>query len=156
MKATIIIETDSGKTLVYAPPPDELINIEFDTPREFVQYPNYDTGVMTLNVSVRGKTPSGGLWHDSAEAPLVVMQREHARIIFDALAGSLDFGSGFLDDDAVEALRALAVLFGVNPTTATPLEFRNQYAHSASRIGDGGVTRPGPKHDPVTCWDCRT
>lgn len=80
--------------------------------------------------------------------PVVTMRRDHAQIIFDALVGSLNFGSGFLCDDDVEALRALAVLIGVNPAEGTPSEYQSQYAHHFSG-------EHGSKHDPATCWDCR-
>lgn len=85
--------------------------------------------------------------------PIVQLQRDHAQRIFDALVSSLDFGSGFLGDEDVEALRALAVLLGVNPMLGTPREFASSYAHSVLRID--GTTAHGHKHDPATCWDCR-
>ena len=53
-----------------------------------------------------------------------------AQRVFDALVGSMDFGSGFLDSDDVEALRALATAIGVDPNTATPGEFVSQYPHA--------------------------
>ncbi|MDG4792712.1 hypothetical protein [Micromonospora sp. WMMD1082] len=54
---------------------------------------------------------------------------EDLRILFDAVCNSLDFGSGFLDTEEVEALRRLAETLGVDPMVATPSEFRAQYAH---------------------------
>lgn len=53
-----------------------------------------------------------------------------ARILFDALSTSMDFGSGFLDTEEVEALRALAVAIGVDPTKGTPEEFAAGYPHA--------------------------
>lgn len=82
--------------------------------------------------------------------PIVAMRRDHAQIIFDRLVGSLDFGSGFLYDEDVEALRALAVLLGVDPMTATPSGYQSQYAHHFS-----ADVEHGPKHDSATCRDCR-
>lgn len=56
--------------------------------------------------------------------PLEVGQR-----LFDALATSMDFGSGFLETDDVAALRALAAAIGVDPAKGTPDEFKSQYPH---------------------------
>ena len=55
---------------------------------------------------------------------------ETAQRIFDALTSSMDFGSGFLESDDVEALRALAVAIGVDPAKGTPHEFAAQYPHA--------------------------
>lgn len=51
------------------------------------------------------------------------------RTLFDALTNSLDFGSGFLDSEDVEALRSIAVMIGVDPMHGTPSEFAAQYPH---------------------------
>ena len=59
----------------------------------------------------------------------VTIPLETAQRLFDALAGSMDFGSGFLESDDVEALRALAVAIGVDPAKGTPDEFAAQYPH---------------------------
>jgi hypothetical protein len=52
------------------------------------------------------------------------------RILFDALVNSMDFGSGFLDSEDVEALRAVAVMIGVDPMDGTPSDFAHQYPHT--------------------------
>lgn len=59
----------------------------------------------------------------------ITIEREDGRILFDALSSSLDFGSGFLDTEEVEALRRLAVSIGIDPMEATPSEFRQSYKH---------------------------
>lgn len=59
----------------------------------------------------------------------IKLNKEHAQRIFDALASSMDFGSGFLETEDVEALRALAVAIGVDPNKGTPDEFKAQYPH---------------------------
>jgi hypothetical protein len=46
-----------------------------------------------------------------------------ARTVFDIAVGSLDFGSGFLDNDGVHALRAFARAIGVDEAKATPENF---------------------------------
>ena len=45
---------------------------------------------------------------------------EAAKVAFDIAVNSLDFGSGFLDDEDVMALRYLARRFGVNERFAEP------------------------------------
>lgn len=61
---------------------------------------------------------------------MVTIPKDTAQRLFDALTGSMDFGSGFLESDDVEALRALAVAIGVDPATGTPSEFAAQYPHT--------------------------
>jgi hypothetical protein len=52
---------------------------------------------------------------------------EQTRVLFDIAIQSLDFGSGCLDDDEVEVLRAVAVSLGVDPWDATPDNHRPKY-----------------------------
>jgi hypothetical protein len=52
---------------------------------------------------------------------------EHWKVVFDVATNSLDFGSGFLDDEEVRALRAAAVDLGVDPMEATPHNFKAKY-----------------------------
>lgn len=52
-----------------------------------------------------------------------------ARKVFDTAVDSMDFGSGFLDDEEVLALREFAVAIGVDPMTATPYGFSAKYNH---------------------------
>jgi hypothetical protein len=52
---------------------------------------------------------------------------EQTQVLFDIAVGSLDFGSGFLDDDDVEVLRAVAVKLDVDPWTATPDNHKPKY-----------------------------
>jgi hypothetical protein len=49
------------------------------------------------------------------------------RIVFDAAVHSMDFGSGFLDDEEVAALRRAAVILGADPDSATPDKFICKY-----------------------------
>lgn len=60
---------------------------------------------------------------------LIPVRREALRILFDAVTNSLDFGSGYLDSEDVEALREIAVILGVDPWVATPSEHRRNYPH---------------------------
>jgi hypothetical protein len=57
------------------------------------------------------------------------------RAVFDVAVHSMNFGSGFLDDEEVEALRAAAVLLGVSPDEATPRQFICKYrGHHAAQV----------------------
>lgn len=60
--------------------------------------------------------------------------KEHWKVVFDVAVNSMDFGSGFLDNEEVEALRAAAVDLGVDPMEATPHGFKAEYC---------------PGHEPV-------
>ena len=52
---------------------------------------------------------------------------EVLRALFDTAVHSMDFGSGFLDDEEVASLRTVAVVLGVDPWEATPAKFRCKY-----------------------------
>lgn len=49
------------------------------------------------------------------------------QVVFDTAVQSMDFGSGMLDKEEVDALRACAVLLGVDPRLATPVNVVCQY-----------------------------
>lgn len=51
------------------------------------------------------------------------------RALLDIATNSMDFGSGFLDNAEVEAIRRVGVLLGLNPITVTPSNFLKSYAH---------------------------
>ena len=51
------------------------------------------------------------------------------KALFDIAVGSMDFGSGMLDDDEVKALRRVADFIGVDPMEGTPSNFVKKYAH---------------------------
>jgi hypothetical protein len=55
--------------------------------------------------------------------------KEVVQILFDTAVGSMDFGSGFLDDEEVYALRQTAELLGVDPMVATPTNYRKRMPH---------------------------
>ncbi len=57
-----------------------------------------------------------------------------AKAVFDVAVGSMDFGSGFLDNEEVDALRAFARLIGIDPINATPSSFRDGYVHEYKPI----------------------
>lgn len=57
----------------------------------------------------------------------IEIDRELLQSVFDLAVGSMDFGSGFMVDDDVVALRAIAVLLGVDPMLGTPDGFKCKY-----------------------------
>lgn len=81
----------------------------------------------------------------------VTVARDVAQRVFDTAVNSMDFGSGFLSTDEVDALRAFAVLIGVDPMNATPGGFRGQYAHEFTP--ETRYKRPGPpSRYPEAVW----
>jgi len=65
----------------------------------------------------------------SDDTGMVLMPRGNVQDMFDIIVASLDFGSGFLDWQQIEMLRAVAVLLGVDPMMATPSEHARSYPH---------------------------
>lgn len=73
----------------------------------------------------------------------------HWRAVFDIAVGSMDFGSGFLDDEEVQMLRAAAVDLGVDPMEATPSDFKSKYCpgyEDQERLRFDGLTIHLCKH----------
>jgi hypothetical protein len=56
----------------------------------------------------------------SPEGETITIPRSIVQRLLDITIGSTDYCSGFLDDEEVEALRAVAVALGVDPMKATP------------------------------------
>jgi len=60
---------------------------------------------------------------------------------FDIAVGSMDFASGFLSDEDILALRALALVLGVDPKKGTPKEhrckFETRHVTPPDRLGWG-------------------
>lgn len=78
----------------------------------------------------------------------VIIDRELLQIVFDLVCNSMDFGSGFLVDEDVVAMRKCAEILGVDPMEATPRGFRCRYR-------GGHDPYPKPSYDGNThCKDC--
>lgn len=75
----------------------------------------------------------------------IEIETDLLRALFDLATGSMDFGSGFLDQSDVEALRKVAKLLGVDPLLATPSNFTCQYrgVHEWTDQVWGGLGGPG-------------
>ncbi len=61
---------------------------------------------------------------------MTVIDDRLLRIVFDIAVNSMDFGSGFLDDEEVTVLREVAGILGVDPDVATPRTFKCRYSGS--------------------------
>jgi hypothetical protein len=57
------------------------------------------------------------------------IDRELVQVVFDTAINSMDFGSGFLDEAEVLALRGVAAALGVDPAVATPRQFACKMVH---------------------------
>jgi hypothetical protein len=80
----------------------------------------------------------------------ILVRKDLLQIVFDAAVSSMDFTSGFLDDEEVSALRDIAVLLGVEPAVATPKEFKGKYEGAVCKRE--GHIRTGK--NPDTCSRC--
>lgn len=67
-----------------------------------------------------------------AEVPAgkVAVEVEDVKALLDIATQSMDFGSGFLDDEEVETMRRIAAQVGVDPINVTPSSFTGKYFHS--------------------------
>jgi hypothetical protein len=68
------------------------------------------------------------------------------RALFDIAVESMDFGSGFLDDDEVKVLRRIAISIGVDPMEGTPFNYVKKFPHTFDGIErnvyDWSITDP--------------
>lgn len=85
------------------------------------------------------------------DGDLVSVPRHVLQCVLDTAAGSMDAGSGFLDDEEVEALRAAAVVLGVDPNAVTPAAHICKYR--GHRPTDS--TKWMFKQADTYCPDCR-
>ena len=58
---------------------------------------------------------------------MISIDRELLQHVFDIAVHSMDFGSGFLDDEEVSALREIADLLDVDPDAATLSNYKCKY-----------------------------
>jgi hypothetical protein len=73
----------------------------------------------------QGKNTKGG----NAMSDQITINKTTLQAIFDIAISSLDFSSGFLDNEDVEHLREVAVILGLEPMVGTPTPFTLQYPH---------------------------
>ncbi len=96
----------------------------------------------------RGPEHGEGCAYRAVREPTVemVIDRRLLQIVFDVAVESMDFSSGFLDDEEVDALREVAVVLGVDPMIATPENFKCKF---------DGKHDFSPRPDGDYCWRCK-
>jgi hypothetical protein len=90
----------------------------------------------------------------SSEGPgteQVTIPKRYLQELFDLAVNSMDFGSGYWDNDDVVTGRAVAEVLGVDPATATPSEFRKYFAHPFEKRDHSKFF---PSHFVVLCRAC--
>ena len=63
-------------------------------------------------------------------AELVMLPKAAVQALLDIAVSSMDFGSGFWEQDETDAARYIAKQLGVDPLEATPPDMRKNYPHS--------------------------
>src|SRR4051812_40075222 len=61
------------------------------------------------------------------EDEVIQIRKGDVRAVLDVATMSMDFRSGFLDNEQVEALRKAATILGIDPIVVTPSNFVCQY-----------------------------
>lgn len=87
------------------------------------------------------------------EDDMIEVRRGDLRALLDLATGSMDFGSGFWDNEQTEIARKIAVVLGIDPMIVTPSPFTAQY------LGDHVHTWIVPSwarsRDVLFCEACR-
>lgn len=81
----------------------------------------------------------------------IEIDKEVLQAVLDVAVGSMDFGSGFLDLEEIEALRTCAEVLGVDPMDVTPEKMQCSFGapHTMNTFVWGGLP-PGS-----VCTKCR-
>lgn len=83
----------------------------------------------------------------------VSIETDDLKALFDLVAQSMDFGSGFLDGEDVVLLRKIAEMIGVDPIAGTPSTHASQYPHVFQGPGSQFDLRCShcvrPEDDPI-------
>ena len=65
------------------------------------------------------------------EDEIISIRKGDLRALLDLATGSMDFGSGFWDNEQVEIARKTAVMLDIDPMLVTPSNFVHAYGHAA-------------------------
>ncbi len=84
----------------------------------------------------------------------VIISKKLLQIVFDTAINSMDFGSGFLDNEEVEALREIAVILGIDQMVATPDPFKCQYGYHNYATEDSAHTWTPLAFKKGQCYRC--
>jgi len=89
------------------------------------------------------------------EDDMIMIRRGDLRALLDLATGSLDFGSGFWDEEQTEIARKAAVVLGVDPDLVTPYNLGCKYTgkHQWRAVPRGSsLERNGAER---VCTNCR-
>lgn len=92
------------------------------------------------------------------EDDMVQVRRGDLRALLDLATGSMDFGSGFWDDEQVEIARKVAGVLNIDPMLATPSNFTFKYGcrargeHKWRKLEEPWILRYG--EGPSVKWIC--
>ena len=85
----------------------------------------------------------------------IEIELELLKNLFDLAVGSMDWGSGFWDDEDTACGRAVAELIGVDPIVATPYTYRDRFRHTYTQY-DPALTHPFPETWANRCRYCNS
>lgn len=89
------------------------------------------------------------------EDEMISIRRGDLRALLDLSTSSMDFGSGFWDNEQTEIARKIAGVLGVDPMIVTPANFSCQYGgpeqHQWVPAKDWGKFPPGVTQFCVRC-----
>lgn len=86
------------------------------------------------------------------EDEIIPIRKGDLRALLDTVTGSMDYGSGFLDNEEVEIIRAIAVMLDIDPNKVTPDNFWCQYSGLHRWVWQ--PARDGYTWDRVPGWYC--
>lgn len=89
------------------------------------------------------------------EDDVLSIRKGDLRALLDIATSSLDFGSGFLNDEEVEILRSVAVTLGVDPMRVTPSNHECKYQPHEWQFVQPNLHHYIPKQPYWRCVRCR-
>lgn len=104
--------------------------------------------------SVRNE-PDYAVTYDEDE--IISIRKGDLRAVLDCATGSMDFGSGFFDNEQVEALRKAATMLGIDPSVVTPSNFECLYGGQHPWVWRPRTSMHRGAYTPYWwCWKCST
>ena len=90
------------------------------------------------------------------EDDMLTIRKGDLRALLDMVTGSMDYGSGFLNNEDIEILRKAARVLGINPDEVTPTQHVCQYRGTHQWVKNPWKRRDPPQTgDWWYCKDCR-
>lgn len=95
------------------------------------------------------RIPEGPMMTESMPE-MITIEKEKVQALFDLVANSMDFGSGFLEKSDVDMLREVATIIGVDVDKATPYDMTRKYPHLWRQDCAFSYRNCGkPQNDPI-------